>query len=819
MATTTYSWATLNPQFVNTIPTGNQTDVAVAGLANGNFFCAWTDPFTGDVRARIMGADGNPITNEFAVNSTLTDTQSDPSVIGLANGNVVVAFTDASGDYGTNIRLRIFNSAGQPLGNDFLVYQSIFDQRWSDIAALADGGFVVTYLVDSGSDNVTGFRVFNSDGSLRADGGAVVGSLSDANRASVTELVGGNLVLAVDYPQYQVDPTYTKTFFRRLDANAHVIGGSTSIGDIGTINTDIQVAGLPDGGFVVAYTDDGWDIDGTEITVRIYNANGTARTDYIRANTDFTGDQQKPSLTVLSNGFFVVSWSDGTGFMWMQAYNPNGAAIGSNTAVNSQVVEGEIAALSSGFVAGVRSSTLADAGADNSIRSSVSELSRTIIGDGTSETLTGDSLRDTINAGGGNDIIISGGGNDTIDGGANVDKVTFPGQRSQYTLNAIAGAGNGVQVVGLNSTATLSNVEQLEFTDQIVNWNNTMPIATAGDHGIQLNEYAQVAPRLSYSDPNGLPVVQYQLFDGGAAANSGYFWTPGNLHYPAQTYLDVAAADIGSIWAYGGQANGSETWWVRAFNGTDWTSWDPFTLTTYTNTAPVAAVGDHNVHVNQWVTLSQWLATSDVDGDTITQYEFLDAGLAGNSGYFWTADVGQRAANEYFTVDAADLATTWVRGGQAVGSETMWVRAFDGTDWSAWDAFTLTSQNAAPFVAALNPMVHVNAWMSMQSVVFFKSDADGDPITQYQFLDAGTAAGSGYIWTADIGQQPADTYITVNAADLGTTWVRGGQVTGSDLMWVRVFDGTDWSAWDFIHIDISEHAAGRGYRQSERGHR
>jgi hypothetical protein len=32
-----------------------------------------------------------------------------------------------------------------------------------------------------------------------------------------------------------------------------------------------------------------------------------------------------------------------------------------------------------------------------------------------------------------------------------------------------------------------------------------------------------------------------------------------------------------------------------------------------------------------------------------------------------------------------------VRGGEVTGSETMWVRAFDGSDWSAWDAFNFTT--------------------------------------------------------------------------------------------------------------------------------
>ncbi len=36
-----------------------------------------------------------------------------------------------------------------------------------------------------------------------------------------------------------------------------------------------------------------------------------------------------------------------------------------------------------------------------------------------------------------------------------------------------------------------------------------------------------------------------------------------------------------------------------------------------------------------------------------TRYELYDAGAAADSGYFWTTDLGQRAANTYITIDAA----------------------------------------------------------------------------------------------------------------------------------------------------------------------
>ena len=103
----------------------------------------------------------------------------------------------------------------------------------------------------------------------------------------------------------------------------------------------------------------------------------------------------------------------------------------------------------------------------------------------------------------------------------------------------------------------------------------------------------------------------------------------------------------------------------------------------------MATIADHALAVNEWGALRNWVAASDADGDAVTQYQFYDSGTAAGSGYFWTPDNAHHDALTYITVQAADLATAWVRGGQTSGNETMWVRGFDGAEWSAWDPFSL----------------------------------------------------------------------------------------------------------------------------------
>jgi len=64
----------------------------------------------------------------------------------------------------------------------------------------------------------------------------------------------------------------------------------------------------------------------------------------------------------------------------------------------------------------------------------------------------------------------------------------------------------------------------------------------------------------------------------------------------------------------------------------------------------------------------------------------------------------------------------------------------DGTDWSAWDSFTFTTIRPTPPVATINDhSLAANQWSQVASWISY-SDADGNPATQYQFWDSGTAA-------------------------------------------------------------------------------
>ncbi len=416
---------------------------------------------------------------------------------------------------------------------------------------------------------------------------------------------------------------------------------------------------------------------------------------------------------------------------------------------------------------------------------------------------TGNAADNVILGNKGANVLQGMGGNDTVDGGAGDDTAVFSGSRSQYTFTMLS--DRSVRIAGgADGSDTVDNVEHFRFADGTFNFSdlgasqtNIAPVAAIADHALKVNEVAQVSKWLAYSDAENNAATQYQFWDGNSGANTGYFSTADNAHQPAGTAITVNAADLASVSVHGGAAAGTETMYVRAFDGKDWSAWDSFSLnTTAANTAPVATVADHSLKMNEWSKISSWVSYSDAEKDAATQYQIWDGNSGTNSGYFWTPDNAHQPAGTAITVAAADLANVWVRGGAAAGSDTMYIRAFDGKDWGAWDSFNLTTQaNTAPVATIADHTVKVNEWAQVSKWLSY-SDAEGNAATQYQFWDGNSGANSGYIYTPDNPHHNAGEAITVNAADLANVWIHGGAAAGSETMYVRAFDGVSWSGWD-----------------------
>jgi Ca2+-binding RTX toxin-like protein len=199
--------------------------------------------------------------------------------------------------------------------------------------------------------------------------------------------------------------------------------------------SDVQVVALPDGGFAVAYTDTSWDNDGTDITLAMFDADGTRwdigvdRPGYLLVNGEGSGSQSNPSLGVLANGTLVVSWELGED-TFVQIVSPTGELLGG--ASNwGWMTDTEIAVLANGDVAGVGDHP------DGEITQLTGELVRSTYGDDQADAFTGDLLVDIVEGRGGSDTLFGADGDDYLDGGAKGD--FLQGGRGADTINGADG--------------------------------------------------------------------------------------------------------------------------------------------------------------------------------------------------------------------------------------------------------------------------------------------------------------------------------------------------------------------------------------------
>ncbi|HWM95212.1 MAG TPA: hypothetical protein VN493_30945 [Thermoanaerobaculia bacterium] len=114
---------------VNTFTTGHQGHPAVAAIPNGNFVIVWqsdgsngTDQSATSIQAQRFNASGTPLGSEFQVNTHTPGSQMLPTAAAESGGFVVAWQSSVSAsNQDSNIRARRFDESGNPLGDDFQV--------------------------------------------------------------------------------------------------------------------------------------------------------------------------------------------------------------------------------------------------------------------------------------------------------------------------------------------------------------------------------------------------------------------------------------------------------------------------------------------------------------------------------------------------------------------------------------------------------------------------------------------------------------------------------------------------------------------------
>ncbi len=244
---------------VNVVTSGSETNPAVLVVPSGDFVVAWEAAQDGSnwgIFARRFASNGSALGGEFAVNSYTEDGQFRPALAADAMGNFVVAWDGRGSTDFQGVHVSRFDSAGAPVGSEFLVNSYTASTQYGpSVATAADGGFVVTW------------SSFGQDG-------------------------------------YNLG-----VFAQRFDAAAARVGTEFQVnaytGDREYLSA---VASAPNGDFVIAWMHR--DMGGSPaILAQRYDSQGVRRDAEVRVSS-YTVAQYFPSITATADGQFVVVWEN-----------------------------------------------------------------------------------------------------------------------------------------------------------------------------------------------------------------------------------------------------------------------------------------------------------------------------------------------------------------------------------------------------------------------------------------------------------------------------------------------------------------------------
>ncbi len=277
---------------------------------------------------------------EVRINTTTAGDQSQAAVAALAGGGYVVTWTSLNQDgSATGVYAQRYDANGIALGGEVRINTTTFNGQFQPVvAALADGGYVVTWtsshLYGSSEYDVYAQR-YDASG-VALDGEVQINTTTAGSQyqQAVAGLADGGYI--VTWISYMQDGSEWGEYAQRYDANGIALGGEVQI-NTSTAGSqyDPAVAALADGGYVVTWTS--YNQHRYDVYAQRYDANGIAVGGEVRIGTTGAISDQ-PAVAALPDGGYVIvwrSWQDGSENVYAQRYDANGIALGDEVRVNT----------------------------------------------------------------------------------------------------------------------------------------------------------------------------------------------------------------------------------------------------------------------------------------------------------------------------------------------------------------------------------------------------------------------------------------------------------------------------------------------------
>ncbi|WP_109831263.1 putative Ig domain-containing protein [Reichenbachiella versicolor] len=330
-----------------------QQNPTIAIDKDGEFMVVWQNDFFSsssvrfDIRAQRYNAFGQPKGDNFKVNTYNTNgpNMTNPSIDVSADGSTVVVWQDSRQDGSSSgIFARRYNSEGEASdAQEFRVNTTTsLDQSDPSVGMDTDGNFVIAWQSrnQDGSDDGIYAQRYDASGTTQGTEFLVNSETSGKqSNPSIAVAADGSFVIV-----WQSFVGAEDIYAQRYDASGVVQGTEFRVNGFLTgrqVNPSISVDS--DGNFVVTWQSEGQDGDGMGVYAQRYDFNGVALGTEFRVNTETSNDQSNPSVSMEADGSFVIVWDtfdqDGSLLgIYGQKYNDSGVAQESEFRVNVEPI-------------------------------------------------------------------------------------------------------------------------------------------------------------------------------------------------------------------------------------------------------------------------------------------------------------------------------------------------------------------------------------------------------------------------------------------------------------------------------------------------
>lgn len=334
---------------VNTHTTNKQENPAITMDGAGNFVVVWNsylqDKSSNGVFGQRFDPNCNPLGEEIQINTTSSGNQKEPSVAMDMDGNFIAVWQGPGliEQDKEDIFARLFDSNGQPLGSEFRVNTNTNDKQLCPRTTMSnDGGFVIVWEsvnVPQEGKKAICFQLYDSNGLKIGTECIVNDGPSNGRYPDAAMDSQGNFTVV-----WMQDKSRNSIMGRLYNADG---SSKTEPFEVSTIRfssvTQPSISMSTEGGFVAVWDGDPELAGLDDIHARMFEADGTAIGEQFIVNTNAEGPQQNPKIAINNRRQFIVVWDSkidpdiNEREIFAQRYDSTGEAIGGEFQVNTHI--------------------------------------------------------------------------------------------------------------------------------------------------------------------------------------------------------------------------------------------------------------------------------------------------------------------------------------------------------------------------------------------------------------------------------------------------------------------------------------------------